>query len=70
MVAARRHVGRQRDMVLAEMRGFADEHSFALEATPSGLIAVPALGDGPSLLTTSGSRRLSASRSWSGTEAR
>jgi hypothetical protein len=26
--------GRQRDMVLAEVRRFAGEHSFALEATP------------------------------------
>lgn len=40
-------VGRQRDTVLAEMRRFASEHSFALEATPAGLVAVPVLGDRP-----------------------
>jgi hypothetical protein len=46
--------GRQRDMVLAEVRRFAGEHSFALEATPSGLVAVPVLVTVHSLLTTSG----------------
>ena len=38
-------VGRQRDAVLAEMRRFATEHGFALEATPTGLAAGPVLGD-------------------------
>lgn len=40
-------VGRQRDGVLAEMRRFAAEHGFALEATPTGLVAGPVLGDRP-----------------------
>ncbi|HSR24253.1 MAG TPA: ATP-binding protein, partial [Candidatus Eisenbacteria bacterium] len=38
-------VGRQRDAVLTEMRRFATDHGFALEATPGGLVAVPVLGD-------------------------
>jgi predicted ATP-dependent protease len=40
-------VGSRRDAVLAEMRRFANEHGFALEATPTGLLAVPVLGDRP-----------------------
>ena len=40
-------VGRRRDAVLNEMRQFASDHSFALEATPNGLVAVPVLGDRP-----------------------
>lgn len=38
-------VRRRRDSILAEMRRFASEHGFALEATPGGLVAVPVLGD-------------------------
>src|SRR5215469_2791166 len=38
-------VARHRDEVLADMRGFATGHGFVLEATPAGLVAVPALGD-------------------------
>ena len=36
---------RRRDGVLADMRRFAGEHGFALQATPSGLLAAPVLGD-------------------------
>src|SRR5215472_13387504 len=38
-------VSRRRDSILAEMRRFASEHGFALEATSAGLVAVPVLGD-------------------------
>jgi lon-related putative ATP-dependent protease len=40
-------VGRQREAVLAEMQRFAAQHSFALEPTPNGLVAMPTLGDRP-----------------------
>src|SRR5215472_853807 len=40
-------VGRRRDAVLSDMRRFASEHGFALEATPTGLVATPVLGDRP-----------------------
>src|SRR5215475_3270235 len=40
-------VGHERDTVLAGMRRFAAEHGFRLEATPTGLVAVPILGDRP-----------------------
>lgn len=40
-------VGRRRDEVLSGMRRFASEHSFALEATPTGLVAMPVMGDRP-----------------------
>ncbi len=40
-------VGRRRDAVLNEMRQFASDHGFTLEATPNGLVAVPVLGDRP-----------------------
>jgi lon-related putative ATP-dependent protease len=40
-------VGRRRDAVLADMRRFAGEHGFALDATPNGLVAIPVLGDRP-----------------------
>ena len=40
-------ISQQRDAVLAEMRRFATEHSFGLEPTPTGLVAVPMLGDRP-----------------------
>jgi lon-related putative ATP-dependent protease len=38
-------VSRRRDTVLADMRRFATDHSFALEATPNGLVAIPMIGD-------------------------
>jgi lon-related putative ATP-dependent protease len=40
-------VGQRRDAVLEGMRRVASEHSFALETTPTGLVAVPVLGDRP-----------------------
>ena len=40
-------VGQKRDAVLAEMRRFATQYGFALEATPTGLVAGPVLGDRP-----------------------
>jgi len=40
-------VGRRRDALLTEMRQFAAEHGFALDATPNGLVAMPLLGDRP-----------------------
>lgn len=46
-MAGRRHVGMAFESEGYEMRRFASEHGFALEATPTGLVAMPVLGDCP-----------------------